>query len=220
MLKYAATSLLILTSALSFGSEPSFIENVKEEFFRCPLARDYWGLIESAGAFSVEEGDEESCATGAALIVGSRRILITPTCEHKPAALLYELASLAQAEYIDLFLMLKCDFDTDEFAKGVELMDYSTTSKAHEIAEECVDGGWWPAEWDEFAELFAIVCEDDDCTLGAWADFEDYLAQREGTGHTDMQRLQWYEECAPEELADWVEANMAKWEAMVEGSES
>lgn len=190
------------------------ILNAKKQLLSCPEGQQIWDEVENEGPFTIRCATSDEAPAGSIVYIEKREILLSETKE-MVKSLLFELTNLKRAEIASLVGRNKCGLNVEDYVVGTEAIEYGSVLDTHKIAENCIKGGFWSSELDQYQEEFSGKYSDTD-----WTSFEGYLATQEKYGHADFYRMQWYKKCNPQGLSKWIASNMDKWQAVSVKSEN
>lgn len=179
------------------------LERAKKSFLSCTHAQKLWRKVEEKGKFSIGCAPLKQVPTGANVDLNARRILIEENQKLIAPNLLFELNNLKQSERAFQTIMKRCDLSPEEYAKGIETLEHQSLQDSYKLAGLCVKEKKWPTKWQQFfLQLFSA---------SELSNEKLFLKVQEETGHTDVVKKQWYEECQPEKLEDWKRSIAPKW---------
>lgn len=149
---------------------------VEEELKSCPGARQLWEDLQDEKAFTVRCTTFEDAPTGAVVDTRNRVIGLSDPSDRMTENLLFELNNLKQAHQISFNQYRACQQDPYTFAENVERIEYDTAKYTFDMAEKCIEQGYWPEGYSTFTKF----------KNGEWHDFPSYLETQKSNGHYDL----------------------------------
>lgn len=123
--------------------------------------------------------------------LNKREIYISETTSHDEEmveAMAFELNNLKRKHEISLITPNSCNFTANEFAYAMEAIEYESFKDTMEISKNCVEGRFWIKSLPQFLKE------------RKWTSFDKFLEAAEESGHADIYRIHWYEQCYPKSL--------------------
>lgn len=161
------------------------------QLFSCPETAEIFRNEKNNRKMTIRCGTKEEAPFGSRLFLQPKgdkpwmEIVLSEVLDIMTFPLLFELYNHKQNKAASSLAQGLCSRTADEYAIGIETIEYKTVKDVNAICERCFKTGFWSENPSWFQEKIRYD----------WTSFENYLQEQERLGHTNNLRTYWFKEC-------------------------